>query len=114
MSETVELLLHVKGSVPEPYSLKVVVNGTVLVMKCSCMAGVRGNWCKHKAALLAGEMEQLVSPNPQDVATLASLIPQTSAAVLADELTQAERNLEIAERRVKSCRTALAKAVAGD
>jgi uncharacterized Zn finger protein len=114
VSETVELLFHVKGSAPEPYSLKVTVIGTGLVMKCNCMAGVRGNWCKHKAALLAGEMEQLVSLNRQDVATLTRLIPLTSAAVLANELAQAEKDLEIAERRVKSCRTALARAVAGD
>ena len=111
VSQVTALLFRVQGSEPEPYSVEITVNGAALVVRCSCVAGQLRKWCKHKMSLVTGDTRSLVSGNPEDVAVLLRLIPQTSAAALIKEVIEAEQQAEDAKQRIKLGKAALAKAV---
>jgi uncharacterized Zn finger protein len=109
--QVIALLFHVQGSEPEPYSVEITVDGPALAVRCTCVAGKLGQWCKHKMSLVTGDTKSLVSSNPEDVALLVRLIPQTSAAALIKEVIEAEQQAEDAKQRIKLGKAALAKAV---
>lgn len=70
------LRFKVQGSAVEPYDL-VAEGGDGLVLRiyCSCPAGRRGGkFCKHAAALLVGDVTNLVAPS-DDPSLLRAMAP---------------------------------------
>mgnify|MGYP006287854735 CR=1 FL=1 len=56
------LVFEVQGSAKAPYTVKAFGSGPELELRCSCPAGARGGlFCKHVAALLAGDVTNVVS-----------------------------------------------------
>jgi hypothetical protein len=104
---------RVQGGESEPYAVEIRVSGAALTMKCSCMAGTLGQWCKNKMSLATGDTKSLASGNAQDVAALVRLLPQTPIVSLLRDLVRAEQELEAAKQKVRSKKAALATAVAG-
>lgn len=65
------LRFQVKGSAREPYQITTSGRGADFAIYCSCPAGRRGGlFCKHAAALLLGDISNLIQPS-DDVKTLA-------------------------------------------
>lgn len=65
----------IQGSSPEPYSLTAEGVGASFRIYCSCPAGRRGGFfCKHAAALLVGDVTNLIEPSARiaDLAAMAS------------------------------------------
>jgi hypothetical protein len=59
----VMIKLLVKGSAKEPYQVTAEGRGGTFRMFCSCPAGRKGGkFCKHAAAILMGDVTNLVSP----------------------------------------------------
>ena len=65
-----ELRFKVQGSASDPYDVTFQYHGTNLSAYCTCPAGVNGQYCKHRFAIMAGEAIGIVSGNESDVATV--------------------------------------------
>jgi len=73
------LEFFIKGSAEAPYMVKIWVDDRGLNdVRCSCPAGKGKYFCKHIYALFAGDIENLVSENYDDAASLAHCLIKTS------------------------------------
>ena len=67
------LCFSVKGSTGNIYEITARRVADQLRMTCTCQAGQNRIWCKHRTALLDGDVTNLVSDNLLDVAKLAEM-----------------------------------------
>lgn len=72
-----KLIFKVQGSAPEPYISEFWREGDNLSSSCTCPAGEKGMYCKHRLNLIAGDVSSLVSKNRSDVEVLKSMIQGT-------------------------------------
>lgn len=94
------LTFHVQGSDPLPYTLVARRDGSTFRMTCTCRAGIFGSWCKHRAALLAGDHSKATCDQPDAVTTLQAMLADSDAAAIAREIHSALVDLEAAQKRV--------------
>ena len=90
MSETLEgeqmVRFLVGGSQGAEYTVAFTLRQGEVASACTCMAGRTGRFCKHRVALLDGDVTDLVSDNVHDVARLRQLLAGT-------ELERAHREM---------------------
>jgi hypothetical protein len=73
-------------------------------MSCTCEAGRQGTYCKHRFALLDGDVSNLLSHNSDDVTKLVGLISGTDVDrryKVVRELTAQKVNIELKLRLEK-------------
>ena len=102
-----EIIVKVQGSSDEPYTVIVVHTSDTLHMNCSCQAGQLNQICKHRLAILDGDLSAVVSGADQ-LNDLPTLLIGTEAHRMHAALRQSERALDQAKRDVT-----LAKRVIG-
>lgn len=104
-----QIAFEVQGSSHEPYRV-VFTRRTEsnLSALCTCGAGINGQYCKHRLAILAGETHGIVSLNNSDVATVQSWLPGTDVERAMLKL----RDLELEATRIKNAISAAKKDVA--
>ena len=56
-----ELRFQVRGSQPEPYTVVFIREGDRLTGSCTCEGAASGQNCKHRLALLNGDVSAVVS-----------------------------------------------------
>jgi len=103
----------VLGSSGDRYEVDARREGDHFHMSCTCEAGRHGTYCKHRFALLDGDIKNLASGNPADVEALRKLIGGTDVDRryrLVCELA-AERNR--IEARLREEKKALAQEMNG-
>ena len=100
----------IQGSQAEPYevSFKRVPNGAIV--KCTCQAGKLVALCKHKVALLQGDMTDVIDGGDALSTVLAWVVQSPIVAAMA-EYTDSERTLDAAKVRNATAKKALAKAM---
>jgi hypothetical protein len=101
---TADLAFTVRGSKGDPYTVTFVRSGANLTSTCNCAAGAIGQYCKHRFALMAGDVTDLTSDNAADVQTLRGMIAGTDveAALIAVQRAEAvvvEAQKELAKRK---------------
>ena len=102
----------VQGSAPEPYEVTFVRRTDKnLSAACTCQAGVMGQYCKHRFAIMAGDATGIVSPNTADVAVVKSWVAGTDVEAALIRLTEAEDQLEKAKRNVSAMKKQVAAAL---
>ena len=102
------LRFSVRGSKGDEYTVIFAGRDGEVASSCSCMAGRMGHFCKHRVALLDGDVSDLLSDNEQQVVQLRSLIEGTdleiahreAVRVAASGRTVSYRALEQASRAV--------------
>lgn len=72
-----KLIFLVQGSANEPYYLEFWRDQNNLTSTCTCQAGQKGMYCKHRLHLLDGQTENLRSDNQEDVKKLQELLKGT-------------------------------------
>ena len=106
----------VRGSQGDPYtgSFATGADGEVS-SACTCMAGRTGRFCKHRVALLDGDVSDLLSDNGQDVARLREQLAGTALERAHQEmvriggrdgyqaLEQASREASLLRQKVRVC-----------
>ena len=91
------------------YQIEAIREGANFAMTCTCEAGANGMVCKHRSALLAGEVTALVSPNTMDVERLRDLVRGTDVESRLTEVGVLERELESVKKRLSAATKALAR-----
>lgn len=100
----------VQGSAPNPYRVTFELSGVRLSAFCTCPAGEKGQYCKHRFNILAGKTDGVVS-NADQVALIPTWLPGTELKVALDNLAAAEAALEKAQKTVASAKKKVAAAM---
>jgi len=104
-----EISFEVQGSAYEPYGVVFVKRTeTNLSAYCSCPAGEKGQYCKHRFNILEGVSKGIVSNNLEDVKTVQSWLVGTDV----EEALNRMRKLEAEAARIKKELSAAKKDVA--
>ncbi|MBE3063506.1 MAG: SWIM zinc finger family protein [Spirochaetes bacterium] len=101
-----EVTFLVQGSAADPYTVTFKQRSPGnLSAYCTCPAGEKGTFCKHRLGILRGEARGIVSPNAADVARVRSWLAgsDVEAAIAAveaceDAVTRAESDLAKAKK----------------
>jgi len=109
MTETLEFT--VQGSKGDKYHVAVRRAGGNLTATCTCRAGQNGVHCKHRMALLVGDVSNLISDNDSDVTALAEIIKGTDVETALKSLAAAEEALQAAKGEVSQRKKALSRAL---
>lgn len=104
----------VQGSAPAPYRVTFERDHAQLRAFCTCAAGQNGQYCKHRAGLLLGIIDSVVTGNLEDLRLLGEWLRESPLACGLQELDAAELALEQAKRRVTSARKAVSSLMLGN
>ncbi len=61
----------VKGSASEPYQVVFIKIVGGLTAHCTCQAGLKGSYCKHRIGILEGNAVGIVSANKEHISIVA-------------------------------------------
>lgn len=104
-----EIRFEVQGSADQPYEIVFVRRGPrSLTAYCSCPAGEKGQYCKHRFNILAGSAEGIVSENQKAVGVVVSWLSGTDIEASLKKV----RSLEIEEAKIKKALSAAKKELA--
>ncbi|MDE2104161.1 MAG: SWIM zinc finger family protein, partial [Patescibacteria group bacterium] len=94
------------------YIVHVIETERGLRMTCSCEAAIHGDLCRHRLALLSGDLSALIS-GAEQAADLGSLV--TGSAVLAEKerLDSLEKEAANVKRAIAGSKRALARLMEG-
>ena len=100
--------VRVEGSTGTPYVATFSLEGGSLKTACSCPAGEKKMHCKHRLALLAGNLSAVLGVMPSGLAEqLSTMVRGTQLEVALQELEVAEAEAKVAAERVKRAKKVL-------
>ena len=99
----------VQGSAKDPYKVKFYKKDNNFTATCSCPAGKKGQYCKHRFSILSNDPEGIVSNNISDVETVSSWLKGSDVEKAMEELVRAEEAEYLAKQDLKSARKKLAQ-----
>jgi hypothetical protein len=100
-----EIRLKAKSSSGGAYDVIFQNKGGLLVVFCSCKAGIYGNLCKHKTRLLNGDESMLY--NRDDASALREVrewVTRSPYANLLTEYDSRKKQIEDAKRKERALR----------
>lgn len=106
-----ELTFQVKGSASSPYEVTFIKDGASLTALCSCPAGQYGNFCKHRIAILDGDVATIVSDNADNVTTVVSWLQGTDVAAALSEYRDLEEIANTPKSAIVAAKRKLARAM---
>ena len=71
MSARDAIEFHVRGSGGDPYQVIFTARPEGVYATCTCKAGIFGEWCKHRQAILDGKLDLAVDASPADAEEVA-------------------------------------------
>jgi hypothetical protein len=101
------------GSKGDPYEIVAQRRGQHVIITCTCGAGINGTYCKHRFALIHGDVSDLASNNIEDVKALRSMITGSTLADALTEVVQAEEVAAKANRLMSAAKKRVAQAMLG-
>ena len=107
-----ELIFMVKGSAEDPYEVKFLKRSeTNLSAYCTCPAGKKGQYCKHRFNILKGIKKGIVSDNLDDVETVASWLPGSDIEKAMAYVAESEKRLTAAKKKLSEAKKLVARAM---
>jgi hypothetical protein len=82
------LEFQVQGSAPLPYTVSFERVGDDLKTTCTCPAGQKGMYCKHRLSIIRGEFGTVVSANKDDLTLIPQLLKGSDVAAALENLEQ--------------------------
>lgn len=104
-----ELVFRVKGSSADPYEVTFIKDGASLTALCNCPAGTFGNLCKHRVAILDGNVKAISSDNVEQAPKVREWLVGTDVETALAELRNAEKSKEHSKDEVMALKKKLAK-----
>lgn len=101
----------VKGSSGNIYEIEASRNGDNLRMTCTCEAGQHGLYCKHRFALMDGEIKHLLSNNEDDVQTLKQMLAGTDVERRYKIIVELEKQRSKIDAKLRAEKKALAREI---
>lgn len=105
------VVAKVQGSEPDPYTVTFIRRGSNITARCTCKAGLVGQYCRHRMEILAGNLASVVSGNNAEVAQVAGWLPGSDVEIAIRDLADKEAHLEAAKVEVSKSKKRLAKAL---
>lgn len=99
----------VKGSSPEPYKVTFTKNKNNINAFCTCPAGIYGQYCKHRLAIMAGDSHAVISKNKDEVIIVQSWLPGSDLQEALLELKKAELEHDMARKRLTEAKKNIAR-----
>ncbi|MCB9990664.1 MAG: SWIM zinc finger family protein [Rhodospirillales bacterium] len=101
----------VEGSKGDEYEVSFEREGNNLDVFCTCAAGENGLYCKHRFALMDGDVGALLSENENDVAALKELMKGTDVEAAYNDVMSLQAQYDEIHTRLKAAKKILAKAM---
>lgn len=84
------IIFEVQGSGDSIYEVKFIKRSeTNISAYCTCMAGSKGQYCKHRFNIINGSAKGVVSDNADEVALVASWIPGSDIGEAMEKVKEA-------------------------
>lgn len=80
-----KIIFYVQGSEKEPYKVTFWRKEKDFKSACSCKAGKKGMYCKHRLDLLEGNLTNLSSDNYEDLEKVYKMLENSDLGILLDE-----------------------------
>jgi len=91
--------LKVKSSSSDFYTIVIEIAETIKI-NCNCGAGIFGKLCKHKIAVLSGNLDILLDKNDESILEeIYGVISKSDFFNLNNELESAKKAVEIAKKQ---------------
>lgn len=107
-----QFVFDVEGSQGDLYRIAFALDGDRAQATCTCPAGGQGTWCKHRTALLDGDVTALRSANAGEVATVKDRLVGTSLGEAYARWVAAEDHAVAAKKAADAAKKALARVAA--
>jgi uncharacterized Zn finger protein len=104
-----ELVFQVKGSSSDAYEITFIKDGASLTALCTCPAGTFGNLCKHRVAILDGNMEAISSDNASKAPQVIEWLAGTDVEAALGKLRAAEKSTDHTKVEIMALKKNLAK-----
>jgi uncharacterized Zn finger protein len=101
----------IKGSRGDEYAVVFEISGSNANAFCTCAAGAKGQYCKHRFAIMGSDVSRLLSSNTADIVRLKSLMQGTDLAAAYERVLKAATVFEAAKKEFDTAKKALAKAM---
>ncbi len=101
----------VRGSTPDPYQVTFTKEKDNINAYCTCPAGKKGQYCKHRFSILSGNTDYIESVNEQQVAIVKSWLPGFDIEEALMGLAEAEHEYDQAKKRMSLAKKNVAKAM---
>jgi hypothetical protein len=95
------LTFKVKGSEGDIYTITAKREGNKLTMTCTCQAGQHNIHCKHRIALLNGDVSNLVGDDVGDVRLLQTMLIGTDVEAALGKVDERESDVEKAQKSLR-------------
>lgn len=102
---------HIQGSAPDPYIVVIERVGENLRASCTCAAGEKGQYCKHRFQLFKGSNIGVIGGDIATIPQLPNLVKGTDVERAMINLKEAESELVMAQKRVSAAKKAVAEAM---
>ncbi len=109
--EAIEFL--VQGSASKPYDVTFARENGEVTAFCSCPAGEKGTYCKHRLSLLSGIAKDVIGGNAERVSDVLSWLPGSKLAACLADLKAAEEAVESAKQAEAQAKERLAVVMTG-
>lgn len=84
------------------YLVEFIFENGMLLISCSCEGGKRGNWCKHRGALITGDMSSLSTHvDIDELNELSSWINKSEFPRLLARIESAKNELDEAKKALR-------------
>jgi uncharacterized Zn finger protein len=101
----------VLGSKGDKYQVQFGLDNGVLFATCTCQAGLNGSHCKHRVALLCGDVSDLTSKNSHELALILPHLEGSRLKAALDEFAEASEIHNAAKRRLDKAKKKLTDAM---
>lgn len=101
----------VQGSAPEPYRVTFILRGANLTARCTCPAGMIGQYCKHRFSILAGDVSEVTSGDLVQLSKVREWLPGTDVEAAMLEISRLEGEVDALKRKLSAAKKRLAAAM---
>lgn len=103
------LTFNVSGSSDADYVVRFERKGSALLAFCTCQAGQNSQFCKHRIAILDGDVSNVTSSNASEASSLKDMLSDTPLAQALAELAVAVAQQEEATTKLKQAKKLVSK-----
>ena len=101
------IIVYMQGSSAEPYRVTIQHDPGLFRAYCTCLAGVNGQFCKHRGSLMVGSMKNVCGGDVELVPSIPRLLSGTKVLEALNEVAAAEQEAARAKAKVVSAKKKL-------
>ena len=102
---------QVQGSAKEPYEVEFIKMDDKLSTSCTCAAGKKGTYCKHRLNIMNGLTIGAVSQNKGDIEKIRTWLSGTDIEKALIDVTSKEREFEKAKQSLVEAKKKLTRSM---